>query len=218
MSILRAMWLMILKYHSSILVIPSCGFSIMSVTKPENRYITLAICNNCYIAVIVYQKKSYGAMKANFQFPMAMKDFGHFFICGAPQSVRPETKELVPDETRDILKKLFQFLVPKQIRHDLGEYYTPEWLAERCLNQVGYGVKERDLLQNFIQNLSIPNYDPKNGTHKELARLSKLCHEKVAAGINVSDLEEQIDELAAELRRSTKEELKDIKESLKEMK
>ncbi len=62
----------------------------------------------------------------------------------------PETMELVPDETRDILKKLYQFLVPKQIRHDLGEYYTPDWLAERCLNQVGYGVKERDLLQKRV--------------------------------------------------------------------
>jgi len=62
----------------------------------------------------------------------------------------PETMELVPDETRDILKKLYQFLVPKQIRHDLGEYYTPDWLAERCLNQVGYGVKKRDLLQKRV--------------------------------------------------------------------
>ena len=47
----------------------------------------------------------------------------------------PETIELVPDETRDILKKLYQFLVPKAIRHDLGEYYTPDWIAERCLDQ-----------------------------------------------------------------------------------
>ncbi|MBU1261663.1 N-6 DNA methylase [bacterium] len=62
----------------------------------------------------------------------------------------PETMELVPDETRDILKKLYQFLVPKQIRHDLGEYYTPDWLAERCLNQIGYGVKDRDLLQKRL--------------------------------------------------------------------
>lgn len=62
----------------------------------------------------------------------------------------PETMELVPDQTRDILKKLYQFLVPKQIRHDLGEYYTPDWLAERCLNQVGYGAKERDLLQKRV--------------------------------------------------------------------
>ncbi|MBI4548382.1 MAG: N-6 DNA methylase [Ignavibacteriae bacterium] len=62
----------------------------------------------------------------------------------------PQTMELFPDETRDILKKIYQFLVPKQIRHDLGEYYTPDWLAERCLNQVGYGVKEKDLLKKRL--------------------------------------------------------------------
>ena len=62
----------------------------------------------------------------------------------------PETMELVPDQTRDILKKLYQFLVPKVIRHDLGEYYTPDWLAERCLNQVGYGPKDPDLLKKRV--------------------------------------------------------------------
>lgn len=62
----------------------------------------------------------------------------------------PETMELVPDETRDILKKLYQFLVPKQIRHDLGEYYTPDWLAERCLNQAGYGPGEKELLKKRV--------------------------------------------------------------------
>ena len=62
----------------------------------------------------------------------------------------PETMELIPDETRDILKKLYQFLVPKVIRHDLGEYYTPDWLAERCLNQVGYGPKDSGLLTKRI--------------------------------------------------------------------
>jgi SAM-dependent methyltransferase len=59
----------------------------------------------------------------------------------------PQTLELLPDETRDIFKRLYQFLVPKQIRHDLGEYYTPDWLADRCLNQLGYGAKARDLLK-----------------------------------------------------------------------
>lgn len=62
----------------------------------------------------------------------------------------PQTMELFPDETRDILKKIYQFLVPKQIRHDLGEYYTPDWLAERCLDQVYYGVKERGLLEKRL--------------------------------------------------------------------
>ncbi|MBI3193852.1 MAG: hypothetical protein HYZ34_05190 [Ignavibacteriae bacterium] len=70
---------------------------------------------------------------------------------------------------------------------------------------------------HVLENIKIPKYDSNNEDHKELARLSKQCHEKVAAGISVSELEEQIDELAAELWGLTKEELKDIKESLEEM-
>ena len=62
----------------------------------------------------------------------------------------PETMEIAPDETRDILKKLYQYMVPKQIRHDLGEYYTPDWLAERTLNQVGYGAKDKDLFKKRL--------------------------------------------------------------------
>jgi hypothetical protein len=50
----------------------------------------------------------------------------------------PATSKLEPSETRDLLKKLYQFLVPKEIRHDLGEYYTPDWLAELLLDEIGY--------------------------------------------------------------------------------
>ena len=44
-----------------------------------------------------------------------------------------------PEETRDLLKKLYQNLMPKELRHNLGEYYTPDWLAERLLNQLDGG-------------------------------------------------------------------------------
>ena len=54
----------------------------------------------------------------------------------------PETVILAPDKTRDILKKLYQFLAPEQIRHDLGKSYTPDWLAERCLNQI-LGIRNK---------------------------------------------------------------------------
>jgi len=59
----------------------------------------------------------------------------------------PATPRLEPDETRDLLKKLYQYLIPKEIRHDLGEYYTPDWLAELLLNELGYdGNPERRIL------------------------------------------------------------------------
>jgi len=47
----------------------------------------------------------------------------------------PGTLELAPENARDLLKKLYHYLLPREIRHDLGEYYTPDWLAERLIRQ-----------------------------------------------------------------------------------
>jgi hypothetical protein len=49
------------------------------------------------------------------------------------------TLEVDPEQTRDLLKKLYQNLMPKDLRHNLGEYYTPDWLAERLLDQLDSG-------------------------------------------------------------------------------
>lgn len=59
-------------------------------------------------------------------------------LVGKLADFEPTTPTLRPEESRDLLKKLYQYLVPKKLRHDLGEYYTPDWLAERLLNQLGY--------------------------------------------------------------------------------
>jgi methylase of polypeptide subunit release factors len=59
----------------------------------------------------------------------------------------PGTFSEDPAQSRDLLKKLYQQLFPKSVRHDLGEYYTPDWLAEHVLNEVGYvGDPEKRLL------------------------------------------------------------------------
>jgi hypothetical protein len=50
----------------------------------------------------------------------------------------PTTLSVDPFESRDLLKQLYQRLFPKSLRHDLGEYYTPDWLAELVLDEVGY--------------------------------------------------------------------------------
>ncbi len=41
-------------------------------------------------------------------------------------------------EACDLFKTLYQDLFPRALRHTLGEYYTPDWLAEHVLDQVGY--------------------------------------------------------------------------------
>jgi len=50
----------------------------------------------------------------------------------------PATVELDPDRVKDLFKRLYQNLVPKKVRHDLGEYFTPDWLAELVLKEVEY--------------------------------------------------------------------------------
>jgi methylase of polypeptide subunit release factors len=50
----------------------------------------------------------------------------------------PGTLSEDPSGSRDLLKKLYQQLFPKSVRHDLGEYYTPDWLADHVLNELGY--------------------------------------------------------------------------------
>jgi len=50
----------------------------------------------------------------------------------------PATPVLEPEESKDILKIIYQELVPKPIRHNLGEYYTPDWLAQFLLDRVNF--------------------------------------------------------------------------------
>jgi hypothetical protein len=38
----------------------------------------------------------------------------------------------------DLLKQLYQNLVDPETRHDLGEFYTPDWLAELTLEEIDY--------------------------------------------------------------------------------
>ena len=59
----------------------------------------------------------------------------------------PGTLSENPAGSRDLLKKLYQQLFPKGVRHDLGEYYTPDWLAEYVLNELEYdGNPDKRLL------------------------------------------------------------------------
>ncbi len=59
----------------------------------------------------------------------------------------PGTLSEDPAGSRDLLKKLYQQLFPQTVRHDLGEYYTPDWLAEHVLNKLEYtGDPEKRIL------------------------------------------------------------------------
>lgn len=59
----------------------------------------------------------------------------------------PASAILKPEAKQDLLKEFYSSLVDEQIRHDLGEYYTPDWLAQHLLDRVGYhGEPDQKLL------------------------------------------------------------------------
>ena len=43
---------------------------------------------------------------------------------------------LESESAKDLLKDMYHNLLPKEIRHNLGEYYTPDWLAEFLINEM----------------------------------------------------------------------------------
>jgi hypothetical protein len=59
----------------------------------------------------------------------------------------PATLSRDPALGGDLLKRLYENLFPRRLRHALGEYYTPDWLARHVLDEVGYrGDPEARLL------------------------------------------------------------------------
>jgi len=68
----------------------------------------------------------------------------------------PATPQLEPEFARDLLKRLYQHLVPKTIRRSLGEYYTPDWLAELILNEVGFTEENFEKLRERENDPTAP--------------------------------------------------------------
>lgn len=61
-------------------------------------------------------------------------------------SYNPASLRDNPALARDLLKGLYHALFPRQVRHNLGEYYTPDWLAETTLDLSGFDGDPRQRL------------------------------------------------------------------------
>ncbi|MBI2876275.1 MAG: hypothetical protein HYY20_05280 [Candidatus Tectomicrobia bacterium] len=73
---------------------------------------------------------------------------------------------------------------------------------------------------HILQRVSVPRYDPTNPIHRQLSALSQQAHQATAAGdtARVQVIEAESDQLAAQLWGLMKEELREIQESLAELK
>lgn len=54
---------------------------------------------------------------------------------------------LKPEEIQDILQEVYMELIPAEMRHLMGEYFSPDWIVEHALDLVGYkGDIEKTLI------------------------------------------------------------------------
>jgi len=74
--------------------------------------------------------------------------------------------QLEPEFARDLLKRLYQHLVPSDLRHSLGEYYTPDWLASLILDEVGLSLDNLTKMgeEDPLKPLRIRVLDPACGS------------------------------------------------------
>jgi N-6 DNA Methylase len=54
------------------------------------------------------------------------------------RTYEPATPKLNPNRCKDLLKVFYSSVIDEQLRHDLGEYYTPDWLGDYTLDRAGY--------------------------------------------------------------------------------
>lgn len=64
--------------------------------------------------------------------------------------VRSTFTKVVGSSITDIFQEEFQKLMPRQVRHALGQFYTPFWLAKHTLHNSGYTNKNIDSLLKVV--------------------------------------------------------------------
>jgi type II restriction/modification system DNA methylase subunit YeeA len=94
------------------------------------------------------------------------------------------TPQLEPEFARDLLKRLYQHLVPSELRHKLGEYYTPDWLANLVLDEVGLSLDKLKEMgeEDPLKPLKLRVLDPACGSGTFLilyiSRLRRYAEER----------------------------------------
>ena len=53
---------------------------------------------------------------------------------------------LEPELARDLLKNVYHNLFPRELRHNLGEYYTPDWLAEFLIEKMNIDFSNNKII------------------------------------------------------------------------
>lgn len=84
---------------------------------------------------------------------------------------------LKPEEVQDILQEVYMELIPSEMRHLMGEYFSPDWIVEHSLDMIGY---DGDIEKSLI--------DPCAGSGPFLTQAIKRIIDKHNGNLNKDDI------------------------------
>ena len=90
---------------------------------------------------------------------------------------------------RDNLKDLYHAVIPRDIPHDFGEYYTPDWLARAVCEEVLDGDWRREVVEEWVtgRRSSPAVLDPSCGSGTFLYHATQLILETAAEHPDLAD-------------------------------
>lgn len=97
---------------------------------------------------------------------------------------------LKPEEIQDILQEVYMELIPAEMRHLMGEYFSPDWIVEHALDLVGYeGDIEKTLIDPTAGSGTFLTHSIKRIVSKKESKLSrddidKIVHNVIGFDIN----------------------------------
>lgn len=84
---------------------------------------------------------------------------------------------LRPENVQDILQEVYMGLIPQEMRHLMGEYFSPDWIVEHALDMAGYAG---DINKTLI--------DPTAGSGPFLTQAIKRIITQKGGGLTKADI------------------------------
>lgn len=84
---------------------------------------------------------------------------------------------LKPEEIQDILQELYMELIPEEMRHLMGEYFSPDWIVEHALDMAGF---DGDIQKSLV--------DPCAGSGSFLTQAIKRVIKKNKKNLTYEDI------------------------------
>ncbi len=107
-----------------------------------------------------------------------------------------DPQSFISDErtSRDLLKNLYQGIIPQKIRHDLGEFYTPDWLVKLAIEEANYtgdindsildpGCGSGGFIVEFINKIKSKNHTSEHKLN-DGDLLDKICNNVIGFDVN----------------------------------